>query len=135
MKMLADTSGVIALINRKDRHHADVVRLVSLFELVVPVSILPEVDYMVTKYLGERVSRAFFEDVNSGAFSYLGMDASDISKAIEVMRAYSDIPIGFVNASLASLADQHKIQNILTLDRRHFDIIQSNQFPYFALLP
>jgi uncharacterized protein len=135
MKMLADTSGIIALLNRKDRHHADVVRLVSLFELVVPVAILPEVDYMATKYLGERVSRAFFEDINSGAFSYLGMDASDISKATEIMTTYSDIPIGFVDASVASLADRHKIQNILTLDRRHFDIIQSNQFQYFNLLP
>jgi uncharacterized protein len=135
MKMLADTSGIIALLNRKDRHHADVVRLVSLFELVVPVAILPEVDYMATKYLGERVARAFFEDINSGAFSYLGMDASDISKATEIMTTYSDIPIGFVDASVASLADRHKIQNILTLDRRHFDIIQSNQFQYFNLLP
>jgi predicted nucleic acid-binding protein len=135
MKILADTSGIIALLNRKDRHHADVVRLVSLFELVVPVSILPEVDYMATKYLGERVSRAFFEDINSGAFTYLGMDASDISKATEIMTTYSDIPIGFVDASVASLADRHKIQNILTLDRRHFDIIQSNHFQYFNLLP
>jgi uncharacterized protein len=110
MKMLADTSGIIALLNRKDRHHADVVRLVSLFELVVPVAILPEVDYMATKYLGERVSRAFFEDINSGAFSYLGMDASDISKATEIMTTYSDIPIGFVDASVASLADPIKFK-------------------------
>ncbi len=135
MKMLADTSGIIALLNRKDRHHADVVRLISLFELVVPVAILPEVDYMATKYLGERVSRAFFEDINAGAFRYLGMDASDISNATEIMTVYSDIPIGFVDASVASLADHHKIQNILTLDRRHFDIIQSNQFQHFNLLP
>jgi predicted nucleic acid-binding protein len=135
MKLLADTSGVIALLNRSDRHHADVVSLVRLFELIVPASILPEVDYMATKYLGERVSRAFFEDINSGAFSYLAMDASDISKATEIMSTYSNVPIGFVDASLASLADRYRIQNILTLDRRHFGIIQSSQFQYFNLLP
>jgi len=135
MKILADTSGVIALLDRRDRHHREVVSLVSQLQLVIPVSILPEVDYMATKYLGEQVSRAFFEDINSGAFTYLGMDTSDILKATEIMTIYADIPIGFVDASVASLADRHRIQNILTLDRRHFNIIQSTQFQNFNLLP
>jgi len=135
MKILADTSGVIALLDRSDRHHADVAKLVRIAELVVPVTILPEVDYMVTKYLGEQVARAFLADIRSGAFSYLGMDRLDIQPITEMMNQYADIPIGFVDASVAVLGDRHNIQSILTLDRRHFSIIKSNQFGYFGLLP
>lgn len=135
MKILADTSGVIALLDRCDRHHADVAKLIRIAELVIPVTILPEVDYMVTKYLGESVARAFLSDIKSGAFSYLGLERMDIQTIIETMGQYADIPIGFVDASLAVLGDRHQIQNILTLDRRHFNVIQSRQFPYFALLP
>ncbi|MDB9504713.1 hypothetical protein PN441_16665 [Spirulina major CS-329] len=37
--------------------------------------------------------------------------------------------------ALLDRADRHRIQNLLTLDRRHFNVIQSSQFSHFVLLP
>lgn len=135
MRAFTDTSGIIALLDRSDKHHQDVVKLLQTIEFVVPISVLPEVDYMVTKYLGEQVSRVFLEDISNQKFSYLTLDNMDIKQTAKFMKMYADIPIGFVDASLAALADRHQIQNILTLDRRHFNLIRSQLFTHFNLLP
>ncbi len=51
------------------------------------------------------------------------------------MAGYSDIPIGFVDTSLVTLAESHNIHRILTLDRRHFNIIRPEGIDYLELLP
>jgi predicted nucleic acid-binding protein len=135
MKTIADTSGIIALLDRTDKHHTAVVNLVNNVELIIPVTILAEVDYLATKYLGEFVARMFLEDLKTGAFIYLTTDIFDLEQTLTLMTRYSDIPIGFVDASIAALADRYSIQQILTLDRRHFHTIRSSSFKHFNLLP
>ncbi len=51
------------------------------------------------------------------------------------MEKYKDLPLGFVDASLVILAERHQIKRILTLDRRHFNLIQSAQVKYLEILP
>jgi uncharacterized protein len=74
---------------------------------------------MITKYLGESVSRTFFTSLAEKEFTYLSVDLEDIQKALVVMNRYADIPIGFVDASLVALAERHKIVKILTLGDFH----------------
>ena len=135
MRAIADTGGIVALLNRADKNHAAVASIVSNLELIIPATILAEVDYLVTKYLGESVFRAFLDDLTTEGFNYLETDLIDLNQTLKFMTRYSDIPIGFVDASIAALADRHKIQQILTLDRRHFHMIRSEVFDYFILLP
>lgn len=135
MKVIADTGGIVALLDSGDKNHVAVVSIVTNCELLIPATILAEVDYLVTKYLGESVARVFLEDMTTGAFTYLASDLLDMTQTLKIMTRYSDIPIGFVDASIATLADRHKIQRILTLDRRHFHMIRSESFKHFILLP
>jgi uncharacterized protein len=104
MKAIADTGGIVALLDSTDKNHAAVVSIVSNLELLIPATILAEVDYLVTKYLGELAARIFLEDVTTGAFTYLASDLSDMSQTLKIMTRYSDIPIGFVDASIAALS-------------------------------
>lgn len=62
-KIIADTSGIIALLDRDDHYHFIVVEAIINQQVFVPVTVLPEVDYLATKYLGERVARAFLMDI------------------------------------------------------------------------
>lgn len=135
MWVIADTSGVIALLDRTDKHHTAVQEIALNSHLLIPALILPEVDYLVTKYLGEAVSRAFLEDLTEGSFRYLPVDQTDLQFIVSIMSRYASIPIGLVDASLVALADRHGVQNLLTLDRRHFNIIRSQRFDYLNLLP
>jgi uncharacterized protein len=135
MRVIADTGAIIALLDEDDKHHAEVVRVAESADLIIPASILPEVDYMITKYLGEFVMRAFLDELVEGVFTYLALDIDDIQRTLEIMSRYSDIPIGFVDASLVALAEHHHLKKILTLDRRHFNIIRSGKLDYLELLP
>jgi uncharacterized protein len=135
MTILADTGGIIALLDSDDKHHADVVRVASNQELLVPATVLPEVDYLVNKYLGESIARSFLEALVDGYFRYLPVELSDIARAIKIMTRYKDIPLGLVDTSLVALAERYQIKQILTLDRRHFSIVKPEGIDYFELLP
>ena len=135
LTVLADTSGIIAFLDRSDRHHEAAVRIAQSETLWVPSTVLPEVDYMVTKYLGIRVATAFFEDLIQSIFQYVVVEMTDIERAVRIMQRYRDVPLGIVDASLVALAERYQIQQILTLDRRHFSLIQPEKMSYLQLLP
>jgi hypothetical protein len=134
-RIIADTSGIIALLDRDDNYHSSAVGVVKNHQSYIPVTVLPEVDYLATKYLGERVARSFLEDLADGYFNYLPIELCDINKATKIMERYKDLPLGFVDASLIILAERHKIRKILTLDRRHFNLVQSDYLKYLELFP
>ena len=69
--LIADTSGIIALLDRDDQYHQLAVEAIKGQKIYIPITVLPEVDYLATKYLGERVARTFLEDINQDNFSLL----------------------------------------------------------------
>lgn len=73
-EVLADTNGIIALLDASDLNHAAAIGVANSYRLVVPSTVLPEVDYLVTKYLGEAVAQAFLQDLLDGYFRYLSVD-------------------------------------------------------------
>jgi predicted nucleic acid-binding protein len=93
MTILADTGGIIALLDSDDKHHAAVVRVTQNQELLVPATVLSEVNYLVNKYLGESVARSFLEALVDGYFHYLPVELSDIDRATKIMARYKDIPL------------------------------------------
>jgi len=134
-KIIADTSGIIAFLDRDDQYHSSVAKIFQQYQIYVPVTVLPEVDYLVTKYLGEKVARSFIEDLGEGYFEYLEIDVKNIYKVTKLMAQYKDLPLGFVDASIVVLAEYNKIKQILTLDRRHFNLIQTEAVIFFDIFP
>jgi predicted nucleic acid-binding protein len=134
-RIIADTSGIIACLDRDDRYHTAAVEIVRTRKIVIPVTVLPEVDYLATKYLGERVARTFLEDLTEGYFAYLSVDLKDLARTNQIMERYRDFPLGLVDASLVALVERYQIKQILTLDRRHFSSIQTETINYLELLP
>ncbi len=135
MKLIADTNAIIALLDRKDKYHTIIDRIIEDYEVLIPATILPEVDYLATKYLGEQVARSFLEALTEGYFSYLPVELIDLKRALQIMTRYKDIPLGLVDSSIVALAERHRIKQILTLDRRHFNIVIPDAIDYFELLP
>ncbi len=56
--VIADTSGIIAFLDRDDHYHSLALNIVTNYQIYIPVTVLPEIDYLATKYLGERVAIA-----------------------------------------------------------------------------
>jgi uncharacterized protein len=132
--ILADSSGILALVNKKDAHH-EAVKPFATANLLVSSTVLCEVDYMMTKYLGEYAARAFLGGQARGEWQLLPFDAVDLESANAIRVRYDDVPLGFVDSSLLALAERYRIPRVLTLDRRHFWTVRSQNFGHFELLP
>jgi uncharacterized protein len=131
--ILCDTGALIALVDTTDKHHLAVQKFKSEL-LVVPTTVMCEVDYFLTKYLGEEVAKTFFERVTENN-ELLVFDETDLIRVNQIRRQYNDLPLGFVDASLIALAERYRIRQILTIDRRHFLAVKPLHLEYFELLP
>lgn len=49
-----------------------------------------------------------------------------LEKSLKIMTRYQDLPLGLVDGSLLVMAERYFINQILTLDHRHFNLIQSD---------
>ena len=133
--MLADTGGLIVLIDKGYELHAAAVKLISQEQLLVPNSVLPEFDYLVSKHFGAAYAQQFIDDMIAGYYDYLSIEFEDVTRASELMRTYSEAQIGFVDASVVALAERHQIRRVLTTDRRHFSMFRPKGLEYLELLP
>lgn len=120
--IVADTGAVIALIDADDKHH-EVMR--ALYEddpgaWVLPWAILPEVDYLLGKYVGVRAARAFLADVASGALTVEWGDIDDLKRAAELDDTYRSLRLGLVDSVVAAVAERVGASAIATVDLRDF---------------
>jgi predicted nucleic acid-binding protein len=118
-----DTSAFLALFNRADPDHRRVVQCLGTDDgpYLVPVGILAEVAYMLEARHGVEMLDAFLADLESGAFS-LDCGERDIPRIRALVRRYADLPLGFSDAAVIACAED-KGGRVLTLDRRHFDVV------------
>lgn len=103
--------------------------------MLVPVAVLPELTYLLSRRIGPTAERALVEAVVAGDFTTEPLLAEDIARSAELMATYSDTPLGFVDAAIAATAERLGVVRLLTTDRRHFSLIRPRHGPAFRLLP
>lgn len=135
MPLLLDTGPLYALADADDAWH-DLVR--ELLEerresLLVPVTVLPEVTYLLRSRLGVKVETAFVSSVANGELLPEELRAVDLARSVELMKKYSDI--GFVDSTVVAIAERLNFSSIVTTDRRHFGAIRPRHCSGFELLP
>jgi len=133
--IVADTGAIVALIDRSDEHHET---LMAIYEehpsaWVLPWAILPEVDYLVGKFLGPRAEEAFLADLADGVFHVEWGREADLERARAIVRQYRGLEVGLVDAVVMAVAERLRAAAIATLDLRHFGAVAIKHRP--ALLP
>jgi uncharacterized protein len=133
--IVADTGAIVALVDRRDRHHSALRRL---FEgdpgaWLLPWAILPEVDYLLATQLGARASETFLADLAEGRFAVEWGSQRDLRRASEIHSRYRSLKLGLVDASVLAVAERLKADAVATLDYRHFDAVDLAHRP--RLLP
>ena len=104
-------------------------------QLIVPVSVLPEACYLISQHLGAVAELRFIQAVQRGELTVEFLRKEDLARASEVLEAYLDANLGFVDASLVAVAERLKIRDVLTTDRRHFSLVRPRHCPSFTLRP
>ena len=133
MSVIADTSGLIALLDHDNAFHQAARPYYQ--DLIVPGVVLAEFDYLATRRVGARIVRDFYRSVESGFVTHVATENGDLARAFEILDTYQDANIGLVDATIVATAERYQIRRILTLDRRHFTMFRPQGLDYLELLP
>jgi hypothetical protein len=135
MPLLVDTGVWYALADRRDAWHA---RVRALFEsnhepLLAPVTVLPEVTYLLATRLGAHAERAFVHAIVHGELTIEHVTIVDGRRALAITTEHPDL--GFVDATIVAIAERLKVSVIATTDRRHFASIKPRHAERLTLVP
>ena len=118
-----DTSGIIALFNRRDKDHPYASESVQSDSgpLIVPAGILGEVTYMLEEWAGNLDLDAFLLSIDEGSLM-LDCGEQDIPRIRQLVARYQNLPLGFADACVIACAERRG-GRVLTFDERHFAIV------------
>jgi predicted nucleic acid-binding protein len=135
MAVLVDTGILYALADEDDAWHERAREWAEDANdlLIVPVTVLPEVAYLLHSRLGAAAELAFAQSAAAGELEIEPLRQQDLTRCSDLMRRYPDI--GFVDATIVAMAERLRIETIATTDRRHFSMIRSRQTNGYQLVP
>ena len=135
--ILLDASGLVAAIDRAEPMHEPCRAQLEAESgpFILSPFVLGEVDYLLARGLGLDAELAVLGEVARGAYQLAGFEGDDIGQAMRVLERYEDLDIGLTDASIVVLAGRHRTDRVLTLDERHFRVLQTPAGKPFTLLP
>ncbi|MGD1866459.1 MAG: type II toxin-antitoxin system VapC family toxin [Phormidesmis sp.] len=134
--VIADTGFIVAVANEYDSRHKDCKEVyVNYAEILLPQTTLAEVAYLVEKKLGSKAIARFLQRLPNSRLQMTALTESDISRTAEILNQYADSRIDFVDASVMAMAERFRIEKILTIDCRDFQLFRPKHCQSFALLP
>jgi hypothetical protein len=137
MTAMVDTSFLVSLINPRESSHQACLTVAQTTRerLVIPQVVLLEATYLVDKYLGHTAMRAMVRQLLQATWSLEPLLEGDIERIAAVLDHYRDQNIDFADAAIVAIAERLKVQRILTLDRRHFNLMRPRHCTAFEILP
>jgi len=134
--MLLEASGLLAALDSAQRTHVEAARSLraATGPLLLSPFVLAELDYLLAKRVGEQARLSLLAEVARGAYELQPFSGADVQEAQAVIERYADLAISLADASIVVLAVRSRTQDVLTLDERHFRVLQANGKP-LRLLP
>lgn len=83
--------------------------------------------------LGTRAELRFLADLASGAFDVEAVHPTDWLRIADLVNQYRNLPLGTVDASVIACAERLGVDEVATVDRRHFTVVKANRT--LTLLP
>jgi predicted nucleic acid-binding protein len=118
-----DTSGILALLDRRDRHHRAATDLIAGIRqaAVVPAGILAEADRVLSHRLAPGASLIVLHGIERGD-TLLDCGDTDLPRIRELMTRFHDLPLGFADAAVVACGERNG-GTVLTFDRRDLDVV------------
>lgn len=102
---------------------------------MLPATVAAEAGYLIEKLGGPADEETFLLGVAEGGFEPVDLTATDYRRMAELVKQYDDMGLGTTDASVIALAERLGINEIATLDRRHFTAVRPRHVEAFSLLP
>jgi predicted nucleic acid-binding protein len=135
--LICDTGPLYAAMDRADADHQACAELIAGFPepLLVPAPVIVELDWLATSRLGPEPFATFLGDLVQGAIDIVDLISRDYTRVRELLDRYTDLRLGFVDASIVAIGERLQEPKLATLDHRHFSAIRPRHVDAFELLP
>lgn len=123
--IVADTSFVYALLDARDRRHAEAAAwyLEADPELVTSPLAVAEIDHLAAARAGAAARDGFRRDLAAGAYGVEWWPTAP-RELVEIADAYRDLGLSLADASLVTLAARLGTIEVATFDERHFRAVR-----------
>lgn len=132
--VLVDAGPLVALIDRRDAHHArcvDALRGIA-DPLVTVWPALVEAMYLLDTWPAQA---ALWAMVEAGPIALAPLDEEDVPRLRALMAKYRDLPMDLADAALVHVAARDGYRRVFTLDQRDFGAYRVGGGERFTLLP
>lgn len=134
--LVVDTSVVYGALDGFDPAHDACASLLSSgVSVVMPPSVISEVDWLARTRGRRGAAKALLAGVLDGSMLVANLDATDYARVADLVERYDDFPLSVVDASVVAIAERLEQDTIATLDRRHFSVIRPLHVDAFTLVP
>ena len=135
--LLVDTGPLVAYINRKDPDHEACAALFTsrTDNLLITPYVLTEACYLVGKYVSADAEINLIEAVAVGDLVQVDVSAADMERIAELARQYRSFPLGIADASVIAIAERLDLEEVATLDHRHFRAVRPKHCDALTVLP
>jgi uncharacterized protein len=138
--IICDTGPLVAASIRRD---PDYHRCTELFTglhlanrpILVPSPIVAEVGYLLGRLGNAAIEAGFLRSIAEGAFISTDLTNADYNRMADLVEQYADFPLGTSDAAVIALAERLDVDEIATLDQRHFRAVRPRHVKAFTLLP
>lgn len=135
--LLVDSSFLYALYDQSDNNHAAAQRFAATNRdpYIIADVVLTEVTYLLKRSGGSSFVIRFLNTLVNARIAPQPIILADMKRASEIMAAYLDVQIDFVDCCIMALSERLSICRICTFDRRDFSLYKPKHCDYFELLP
>jgi uncharacterized protein len=135
--IVADTGFFFALASQRDRYHQASLRALQATNepLITTYPVMTETCYLLLSTGGNFAQCKFLRNLAAGAAEVFHLQDAHLVRMIELLESYADLPMDMADASLVILAEHLGHGQILSSDRRDFNVYRwQNTQPFENLL-
>jgi uncharacterized protein len=131
--VLVDAGPFVALIDRRDKHHARCVEALRAVTdpLFTVWPALVEAMYLLD---GWQEQAALWAMVEAGPIALAPLGEEDVPRLRTLMAKYRDLPMDLADACLVHVAERDGYRRILTVDHTDFEVYRLSGRERFTIL-
>lgn len=135
-RILIDTGPLVCLFNRREQHYSRCLEVAKALpgRLYTCLPVITEAAYLLHRH-DSRLVDMLYAACRDEVYRLLPLRASDFEPIRLIREKYGDLGLDLADAALMHLANREGIEDIFTLDRRHFSIFRPEKGNALVLIP
>ena len=136
MIIIVDTCAVIAIFDRRHPSNMQLKELLLTEDnlYVIPSTVVTESCYILNTRFGVKFEISFINEIIETNFIFEPVQFEDLARIIELLEKYKDLNLGYCDSAIIAISERFGTNKILTLDRKHFNVVIPKGFDYFDIL-